>query len=60
MEDACQKLDKLLVKPRARMGMLSDWTTGTIDRCLDIMFDSNEAWFRGNKKYRNYVSESKY
>ena len=60
MDDACQKLDKLLVNPRKRMGQLSNWTTGTIDRCLDIMFDRNDRWYRNGKNYRNYVSESKY
>jgi glycosyltransferase involved in cell wall biosynthesis len=60
MEDACQKLDKLLVKPRARMGKLSDWTSGTIDRCIDIMFSSNDQWYRNTKDYRNHVSAAKY
>ena len=60
MDDACEKLDKLLVAPRKRMGQLSNWTTGTIDRCLDIMFEENYHWHRGSKDYRNYVSETKY
>lgn len=60
IEDACQKLDKLLIKPRKNMGKLSEWTSGTIDRCIDIMFAENSHWYRGRKDYRNYVSESKY
>jgi hypothetical protein len=60
MDDACQKLDPLLVKPRKRMGQLSNWTSGTIDRCLDIMFGKNDHWFRNTKNYRNYVPETKY
>jgi hypothetical protein len=60
MDDACEKLDKLLVTPRKRLGHLSNWTTGTIDRCLDIMFDTNEHWFRGTKDYRNHVPAAKY
>jgi hypothetical protein len=65
MEDAKEKLDKLLVTPRKNMGKLSDWTSGTIDRCLDIMFpdaefDLSYQWYRGTNDYRNYTRESKY
>ena len=60
MEDAKNKLDHLLVKPRKRMGQLSNWTTGTIDRCIDIMIDGSETWYRNTKDYRNNVSGSKY
>jgi len=65
MEDAKEKLDKLLVTPRKNMGKLSDWTSGTIDRCLDIMFpdaefDLSYQWYRGANDYRNYTKESKY
>ena len=65
MEDAKEKLDKLLVTPRKNMGRLADWTSGTIDRCLDIMFPSSEfdssgGWYRSLSNYRSYVSESKY
>jgi len=60
MEDVKNKLDHLLVKPRKKMGQLSNWTTGTIDRCIDIMIDGSEKWYRNTKDYRNNVSESKY
>jgi glycosyltransferase involved in cell wall biosynthesis len=65
MEDAIAKLDRLMVTPRKRMGELSKWTSGTIDRCLDIMFtdmnnDSAAPWYRGNYDYRNFTKESKY
>jgi len=65
MDDAIQKLDKLMHSPRKNMGKLSDWTSGTIDRCLDIMFPSGEfdasgEWYRSLNNYRSYVSESKY
>ena len=65
MEDAKEKLDKLLNAPRKNMGKLSDWTSGTIDRCLDIMFPSSDhdvsgEWYRSLNNYRSYVSESKY
>jgi glycosyltransferase involved in cell wall biosynthesis len=60
MEDVKNKLDHLLVKPRKKMGQLSNWTSGTIDRCIDIMIDGNEHWYRNTKDYRNNVSGSKY
>lgn len=61
-EDADTKLIWLMNNPRTNLGKMSDWTNGTIDRCLDIM-DHNrigEQWYRGNNRYRNYVPESKY
>ena len=60
MEDVKNKLDHLLVKPRKKMGQLSNWTSGTIDRCIDIMIDGSETWYRNTKDYRNNVSGSKY
>ena len=60
MEDVKNKLDHLLVNPRKKMGHLSNWTTGTIDRCIDIMIDGSETWYRNTKDYRNNVPGSKY
>ena len=61
MDDAINKLNHLLNNERKNLGKLSDWTSGTIDRCLDIMFGvNNDKWYRSTKGYRNYVSESKY
>ena len=59
-EDADTKLIKLLNKPRQNLGKLSDWTNGTIDRCLDIMYGESGQWYRGGIRYRNHVTESKY
>jgi glycosyltransferase involved in cell wall biosynthesis len=59
-EDAYDKLRMLLEIPRTNIGKLADWTSGTIDRCIDIMFDSNNMWYRNTKDYRNYVSKAKY
>ena len=58
--DADTKLIKLLNKPRENLGKLSDWTNGTIDRCLDIMLEDSSQWYRGGIRYRNHVPESKY
>jgi len=60
MDDVKNKLDHLLVNPRKKMGHLSNWTTGTIDRCIDIMIDGSETWYRNTKDYRNNVPGSKY
>ena len=60
MEDVKNKLDHLLVNPRKKMGHLSNWTTGTIDRCIDIMIDGSETWYRNTKDYRNNVPGAKY
>ena len=58
--DADTKLIKMLNKPRQNLGKLSDWTNGTIDRCLDIMEGTTGDWYRGGIRYRNHVTESKY
>jgi glycosyltransferase involved in cell wall biosynthesis len=58
--DADTKLIKMLNKPRENLGKLSDWTNGTIDRCLDIMLGESGKWYRGGIRYRNHVTESKY
>lgn len=60
MEDVKNKLDHLLIKPRKKMGQLSNWTSGTIDRCIDIMIDGSDTWYRNTKDYRNNVPGSKY
>jgi hypothetical protein len=59
-DDAVFKLNTLLVQERANLGKLSDWTSGTIDRCLDIMFEDNSKWYRSGKDYRDYVPAAKY
>jgi hypothetical protein len=60
LDDAVFKLHPLLVRERQNIGKLSDWTSGTIDRCLDIMFQDNSEWYRNTKTYRNHVSAAKY
>jgi hypothetical protein len=62
MEDAKEKLGKLLVTPRKNVGKLADWTSGTIDRCLDIIYNNREAekWYRNYNTYRNNIYKPKY
>lgn len=60
MDDAVAKLDKLMKKAHPRMGKISDWTNGTIDRCIDIMNGDGEQWLRAGKDYRKYTVDAKY
>ena len=60
LEDAMAKLKVLLDKPHKNMGKISDWTNGTIDRCVDIMEGNGEQWLRSDVDYRKHTSESKY
>jgi hypothetical protein len=60
-EDATNKLECLLETPRNGIGTLAIWTSGTIDRCLDIMLGlDNGKWNRNQSNYRNHTSETKY
>ena len=60
LDDAIDKLKGLLEQPNPNIGCVSDWTDGTIDRCVDIMQGNGEQWLRSGKNYRNYTCESKY
>jgi hypothetical protein len=60
LEDALNKLEKLLEKPHERMGKISDWTDGTIDRICDILEGKGEQWKRMSVDYRKHTHESKY
>ena len=61
MDDAIEKLKPLLEKERTNLGKLSDWTSGTIDRCIDIMIHPFlSKWERDGRGYRRYVPEAKY
>lgn len=59
IDDAFHKLSNLLREPHHNMGLISDWTNGTIDRIIDIM-EGNNTWLRSSNDYRNRVSEAKY
>ena len=58
--DAMEKLKVLLTKPSPSIGLISDWTDGTIDRMIDIMTGTGEQWRRDGRHYRTPVCESKY
>ena len=60
IDDAYTKLELLLEEPHHNMGLISDWTDGTVDRIVDILEGSGESWNRAGNRYRDRVSEAKY
>ena len=59
-EDAVNKLQPLLDSPHKDLGKISDWTSATIDRYIDIMQGNGEQWRRDSNRYRDHVAETKY
>ena len=60
MQDATQKLEKLVVSPHRNIGKISDWTSKTIDRYIDIMNGEGEQWNRNDNRYRNHLAVRHY
>ena len=60
IEDATNKLKPLLDAPHKDLGKISDWTSATIDRYIDIMQGSGSQYERNHKRYRDSVAEAKY
>jgi len=60
VQDAMDKLGPLLEAPHKDIGKISDWTSSTIDRYIDIMQGNGEQWRRDSNRYRDYVAETKY
>jgi hypothetical protein len=60
IEDALQKLLKLLVHPHKDIGKIRDYNDKTIDRICDIITGQGEEYLRMGTDYRKYVSETKY
>jgi hypothetical protein len=60
IEDALDKLEKLLQKPHANQGKISDWTNGTVDRIVDILQGKGEQWLRMSTDYRKHTHTSKF
>lgn len=60
IEDAKNKLNTLLTAPHKNMGKISEWTSSTIDRYIDIMSGEGEDWCRDDNRYRDHVAERKY
>ena len=60
LEDAMDKLEKLLEKPHDNMGKISDYTDKTIDRICDILEGKGEQYLRMSTDYRKHTREAKY
>jgi hypothetical protein len=60
IEDALDKLEKLLEKPSVNMGKISDYTDKTIDRIVDVLEGKGDIMLRMNVDYRKHTKESKY
>jgi hypothetical protein len=60
IEDALNKLERLLEKPHNNMGKISDWTNGTVDRIVDIIEGNGEQWLRMSTDYRKHTHVSKF
>jgi hypothetical protein len=60
MDDAVVKLNRLLQDPHPRMGRISDWNDGTVDRVVDIITGEGEQWNRAGNRYRDHVAAAKY
>jgi len=58
--DAINKLIALVETAHPDRGRISDWTSGTIDRCIDIMQGRGEQWARNDRYYREHASDTKY
>ena len=59
-QDASEKLGCLVTNPHSRIGEISDWTSKTVDRYIDIMQGNGEQWSRNTNRYRDHVSKNKY
>jgi hypothetical protein len=60
IDDAYHKMQNLLREPHHNMGLISDWTDGTVDRVVDILCGNGEYWNRAGNRYRDHVAEAKY
>ena len=60
IDDVEAKLGNLLKEAHHNMGLISDWTDGTIDRIVDIMEGKGEQWLRTGNRYRDHVAGAKY
>jgi hypothetical protein len=60
LDDAISKLRGLVAGPHHKMGKISDWNDGTIDRVCDIMEGQGEQWLRMSTDYRQHTHKSKY
>ena len=60
LEDVLVKLEKLIHQEHPKLGEISDYTDGTIDRICDILEGKGEQHLRMTTDYRKYLREKKY
>ena len=60
IDDAMDKLEALLDRPHPRMGEISDYNNGTINRIIDILEGDGEDMLRMSTDYRKHTRETKY
>lgn len=60
IDDAINKLERLLEFPHTLIGKISDYTDGTIDRICDVLEGKGEHMLRMSTDYRKHTRESKY
>ena len=60
LEDAINKLEKLIRKPHTNMGKISDRNDSTIDRICDILEGKGGDMLRMTTDYRKYTREAKF
>lgn len=60
IEDALNKLEKLLRKPHENMGKISDYNNGTIGRICDILEGNGESMLRMSNDYRKHTMKTKF
>ncbi len=60
IDDAMNKLDKLLLVQHQNVGKISDHTDGTIDRICNIIEGRGQHLLRMSTDYRKHTRESKY
>jgi len=60
LEDVLVKLEKLIHHEHPKLGEISDYTDGTIDRICDILEGKGEQHLRMTTDYRKYLREKKY
>lgn len=60
VNDAVSKLYALIDNPSTNQGKISDWTNGTVGRCIDIMQGHGKEWQRDDVTYRNHTAKNKY
>ena len=60
IQDALDKLEELLKMPHEKMGAISDYNNGTIDRIIDILEGKGQQYLRMDTDYRKHTRESKY